>query len=215
MKTVAPNLKTSSKLPVKLLLAICFVISLSGCATHVEVSGTFPKPLSRQYPFTTTLVFNEDFRSYRFENLAPREVSVAVGDTQVQLFQAVSGSMFKGTEVRDLMPESATTDLIFKPTVADVQIAMPYETQLKVFEVWIKYKIELFDHNSELIAAWVMPAYGKTPTRFLKSESDALNQATMVALRDAGANLITSFGKVPQVKAWLATQSAKEAVLTP
>lgn len=188
------------------ILATATALLLCACATHVEVSGTFPKPLSKRYPYTATLVFNEDFRNYRFENLEPKEVSISVGETQVQLFQAVSNSLFKHTDIGNSQPENPRSDLVLVPTVADVQIAMPYETQLKVFEVWIKYKLELFDNEGELISEWTMPAYGKTPTRFLKSESEALNQAAIAALRDAGANLITGFEKIPDVKNWLALQ---------
>lgn len=186
------------------------IFLFSACATHVEISGTFPRPLSKKYPFSATLVLNEDFRNYRFENSEPKELSIAVGSTQVQLFEAVSNSLFQNINISHSIPENPLNDLILVPTVSDVQIAMPYETQLKVFEVWIKYKLELFDQKGELISTWTMPAYGKTPTRFLKSESEALNQATIVALRDAGANLITGFENIPEVRAWL-TIRAPEA----
>ena len=195
------------RLRILLLPVAVTSLLLGGCATHVEVQGTFPQAITQQYPFSVTLVFNDDFRQYRFENLEPREVSVAVGNSQMQLFQIVSNSLFKSTDITHTMPTSISSDLVLVPSVDNVQIAMPYETQLKVFEVWIKYKFELYDKNGDLIAAWMMPAYGKTPTRFLKSESDALNQAAIMTLRDAGANFITKFEKVPRVKAWIANQN--------
>lgn len=199
------NFKPLAALSTLLILLFCTSL-INGCATHVEVTGTFPKPLSKRYPLSTTLVFNESFRNYRFENLSPKEVSVAVGTAQVALFSTVVDSMFENTHISNLIATGGTdTDLILVPSVADVQIAMPHETQLKIFEVWIKYKLELFNQQGELIADWTMPAYGKTPTRFLKSDDDALNQAAIVALRDAGANLITGFAKIPEVGIWLAS----------
>ena len=46
-------------------------------------------------------------------------------------------------------------------------------------------------------------AYGKTPTAFMQSDSDAVNLAAVMALRDAGAHFITSFVRVPGVMSWL------------
>lgn len=201
--------KISTNYALASLLALLLTTCLLGaCATHVQVSGTFPEPLSKQYPYTTILVLDEAFRNYRFENLEPKELSLSVGETQTQLFEMVSNSLFLLTETRNTLPEQPSSDLVLVASVADVQIAMPYETQLNVFEVWIKYKLELLNNKGELITQWAMPAYGKTPSRFLKSESEALNQATIVALRDAGANLISGFEKNHEVKSWLAEQAA-------
>ena len=44
---------------------------------------------------------------------------------------------------------------------------------------------------------WPITAYGKTPTAFLQSDEEAVNLAAVVALRDAGAHFITTFGSTP------------------
>src|SRR5690606_9414731 len=94
-------------------------------------------------------------------------------------------------------------DLILVPSVEEIQVAMPFETQLKVFEVWLKYNISVYDGQGQPVADWIMTAYGKTPSRFLSSDEDALNQAAVVALRDAGARLLVEFRRVPEIHAWL------------
>ncbi len=193
--------------PLLLMSLLLSALLLNGCATHVEVNGTFPEPLNKQLPLSSVVVFDQDFRNYRFENTEGRQVSIAVGQTQVDLFSAVTKSMFKTTTFSDAIPTTTNADLIVVPRVEEVQISMPYQTKLSVFEVWIKYNLQVFDSNGEPIADWIMSAYGKTPTKFLKSASKALNQATMVALRDAGAHFIIGFERVPEIRQWLDTGS--------
>ena len=178
-------------------------LMLSACATHVEVQGSFPPALTHQLPLRALVVFEPTFSSHRFESTEGNEVSIAVGESQVELFTGLAASLFQHNATAASIPTSTEADLILLPRVEDVQISMPNESQLKVFEVWIKYNLQVFDSNSEPIADWIMTAYGKTPTRFLKSDTEALHQASMVALRDAGAHFITGFARVPEIQQWL------------
>ncbi len=190
------------------------VLLLASCATHVELSGTFPTPLNKQLPISSIVVFDQEFSSYRFQNTDGREVSIAVGQTQVDLFTAITKSLFKSTTYTTTMPTAANTDLIIMPKIEDVQISMPYQTKLNVFEVWIKYNLRVFDGSGEAIADWIMSAYGKTPTKFLKSDSEALNQAAIVALRDAGAHFLIAFDRVPEIRRWLDNKNRQTRLST-
>ncbi len=175
----------------------------SACATRVEVAGSFPSALTHQLPLRTVVVFDPAFASHRFESSEGPKVSISVGQIQVELFTGLAASLFQHSSSTTSMPENPQTDLILVPKVEDVQISMPNESQLKVFEVWIKYNLQVFDNTGEPIADWVMTAYGKTPTRFLKSSTNALQQASMIAMRDAGAHFITGFARVPEIQQWL------------
>ena len=191
--------------PLTKLISLCSVLFIvTGCATHVELNSTFPKPLSKPLPLRSVVVFDDDFRNYRFENTEGRDVSITVGQTQVDLFTAITSAMFRETTFANTLPTNAQTDLVVRPKVEDVQISMPFQTKLNVFEVWIKYNMQVFDRDNQPIADWIMSAYGKTPTKFLKSDSEALHQAAVVALRDAGAHFIIGFARVPEIRAWLA-----------
>ncbi len=193
-------------------VTLLFALLLTaGCATHVEVSGSFPAPLTLSLPLNAVVVFDKAFRTHRFESVEGREVSIDVGQTQVDLFTAVSKSMFRETHISDALPTDSNADLILVPKVEDVQISMPYQTKLNVFEVWIKYNLQVYDRNGEPVADWIMSAYGKTPTKFLKSDSEALNQAAIVALRDAGAHFVIGFTRVPEISHWLHNQATRAA----
>lgn len=195
-------------------MVLLSALALTSCATHVEVSGTFPPPLNKQLPISSVVVFDQAFSAYRFENTDGRKVSIAVGQTQVDLFTAITTSLFQSATFTNTMPTATDTDLILVPSVEEVQISMPYQTKLNVFEVWIKYNLQVFDHNGEAIADWIMSAYGKTPTKFLKSNSEALNQASIVALRDAGAHFIIAFDRVPEIRQWLDNKSSQSRLTT-
>lgn len=94
-------------------------------------------------------------------------------------------------------------DLLLSPRVDEFQYAMPRETKVNVFEIWIKYNMRVYTNDGQLIADWIMSAYGKTPTAFMKSKEEALNEAVIMALRDIGASLSLGFSRVPEIRAWL------------
>lgn len=193
------------------LLIVLTLAALAGCATRVEVAGEFPTPVTRRLPVSVTLVLEPAFRAYRLEVSEPSAVSLALGESQAELFRTVAGAMFRELESTDALAPPAATDLILLPRVEDVQIATPTETQLKIFEVWVRYRLYLYDTAGNAIADWPLAAYGKTPSRTLESAGDAFNQAGIMALRDAGAALITGFTQAPGVAAWLAAQGALPA----
>jgi hypothetical protein len=92
------------------------------------------------------------------------------------------------------------------PTVDELQYAIPAHTNVKVYEIWMRYRYELVTNTGEPIADWTMTSYGKTPTAFLQSDEAAVNLAAVIALRDAGANFATNFTQVPAVREWLEQQ---------
>lgn len=197
-------------------LSICMAaLLLTACATHVEVNGAFPEPISKKMPLRSLVVFDPAFSNYVFQSSDGREVSIAVGQTQVELFTAVTESLFAQTTYTTSRPGQSDTDIILVPRIEEVQISMPYLTKLNVYEVWIKYNMQVFDHQGQPVADWIMSAYGKTPTRFLKSASDALHQAAMVALRDAGAHFIIGFGRVPEINEWLRQRGQQDSEIPP
>ena len=69
------------------------------------------------------------------------------------------------------------------------------------------YNIQVFDSDGDILADWLMTSYGKTQDRFMASSEDALNEAAIVALRDAGTRLVIELPRVPEVRAWLAQQT--------
>ena len=106
-------------------------------------------------------------------------------------------------------------DAVLIPEIDELQYAIPTQTHVKVYEIWMRYRFKLVDLNGEPIAEWMMTAYGKTPTAFLLSDTAAVNQAAVMALRDAGANFVLSFSRTPELSEWLTNMSTRSEEVTP
>ena len=88
---------------------------------------------------------------------------------------------------------------VIVPSVKEFQFALPADTRAKVFEIWVKYDLSVRDPKGGEIGHWVFTAYGKTPTAFLTSDEAAIHAASVVALRDAGASMITGLQTMPSI----------------
>ena len=131
------------------------------------------------------------------------------------MWDTVLAGMFRNFVEMQATPGSSVmsqvVDAVLIPHVDELQYAIPTQTHVKVYEIWMRYRFELVTRTGEPIAEWMMTAYGKTPTAFMQSDTSAVNLAAVMALRDAGANFVTSFTRVPELAEWLDTIWPKPA----
>ncbi|MEM6775228.1 MAG: hypothetical protein AAF640_10285 [Pseudomonadota bacterium] len=193
------------------LIGICALI-LAGCSTkEVTVQGTFPAPLIEPLPLTIGVWYEPEFANHEFFDEAKGRAEstwiVKTGEAQVEMWSQLFNRMFATIRPLDARPApelmNPAVDAVLIPRVDELQYAIPAHTNIKVYEIWMRYAFELVTTTGEPIAEWTMTAYGKTPTAFLQSDEEAVRLAGVVALRDAGAHFITSFHKVPEVADWL------------
>jgi hypothetical protein len=203
---------------ISLIVVAVFVLVLNSCGTRAIVIDTdFPAPLVKKVPLTIGVIYSDEFKNHRHEEdsevRGERDWIIETGKAQVALFDQLLNGVFEKIIILEQFPSEIPPDVdaVFSPLVEDLQIAVPKITKINVFEVWIRYNLRMFTPEGEVIADWIMSAYGKTPTRFLKSQAQAVEQATKVALRDGGANFIIGFNKVPEVRRWLEGQDVKNA----
>ena len=90
---------------------------------------------------------------------------------------------------------------VLAPTIEEVQFATPKQTKLDFFEVWIRYRIRLFDTAGNLRTEWPLIGYGKVSGRNHGDEAEALNAAAIWALRDAAAVLAFELREKAQLEA--------------
>ncbi|WP_323846922.1 hypothetical protein [Microbulbifer magnicolonia] len=194
---------------VKITLLVSALLA-TACSHTVHVDGSYPKPVGQQHPLTVGIYLSDDFRNftYREDSEDRDEWNINTGRAQKNLFETVLGSMFTETIALSQYPQQlpGNVELVIVPEIRELQFTMPRETRVNIFEVWIKYDMHAYNPQGESVANWVITAYGKTPTAFLKSQEDALAQAINVALRDAGATLYMGFAKVPELQALLASK---------
>ncbi|WP_243391611.1 hypothetical protein [Pseudohalioglobus lutimaris] len=196
----------------RLLVALLVVALLTGCGpTRVKVEGSFPAPLMEPVPLKLGIWYPEEFATHEFfdEAKSRSESSwvVNTGEAQVSMWDTLLKGMF--TELVPMKGEPSpqqmnpVVDAVLIPFVDELQYAIPQHTNVKVYEIWMRYRFQLVTTSGKPIAEWTMPSYGKTPTAFLRSDQAAVNLAAVMALRDAGANFATSFTRVPDVAAWM------------
>lgn len=206
-------MRSMTSAPEARTLAIAMLLMmLSACGpTKVKVEGNFPDPLMEPVPLTMGVWYPEEFANHEFFDEAKTRAEsgwiVNTGDAQVAMWDKLLAGMFtemvhmKGAPAASQMNPVVNAVLI--PHVDELQYAIPQHTNIKVYEIWMRYRFELVTTSGDPIAEWTMAAYGKTPTAFLRSDEAAVNLAAVMALRDAGANFATSFTRVPEVAAWI------------
>ncbi len=193
---------------VKQVVLLALLSTLWGCTNSLQVQGDLPSPLITAIPQSLGVLYDDEFKNYVYTEKSKDRGKWIIdnGNAQVQLFQKVMPKLFSHVEEIDTLPSAqapAATDLVIHPKVTEFQYSVPRETKFKIFEVWIKYNLTVYDAEGDLVADWIATAYGKTPTAFMQSNEDAMNAAVIVALRDLGANLSLGALRVPEIKAWL------------
>lgn len=197
-----------------LLAASLLLLSACG-AKQVVVQGKFPQPLMSKQPVTLGVFYPEEFRNHEFFDEAKgrndSDWLVKTGEAQVAMWNTLFDGMFERVvfleEAPDVATETPDVDAILIPRVDELQYAIPTHTNIKVYEIWMRYAFDLSAPDGTAIAQWTMTAYGKTPTAFLQSDEAAVNLAAVVALRDAGAHFATLFPTVPDIADWLQSRN--------
>jgi len=193
-----------------LLVTLSMSLLLSSCTSTVDISGHFPSPVIDRLPYSIGVIFNKEFSDYRYieKGEKRKKWEISVGDAQVEMLNVVLKAMFLNMEIKSNFQNTSgnTLDLFFQPNLESFQYNVPYETKGNMFEVWLKYNMKVYDSQGQIIADWVLTAYGKTPSEFFQSEEAALNDAMVIALRDLGAGLSLKFTQVPEINKWLKMQ---------
>ena len=184
-------------------LLLVIAVGTVGCkvSSHVVVDQTFPTVVSSPRPVKAAIVMDQTFRTYHAFPL--ENTDIQFGSAQVDLWGKAFRGLFAQVEVVSARSEaSADTDLFIFPHVHEVQLSTPSQSYLNVYEVWIKYRLDIETPDGVPIDSWFLPAYGKTTDSALLSRTRAIEEATVVALRDAGAKLILDFYRIPAIHVW-------------
>ena len=199
------------KTKITLFSVLIAVIFISGCSStaQVQIDSQFPTVVSKPKPVKAAIVFTEDFKRYIASPNS--KTSIDLGSAQTELLSNAFAGLFNEIEfvsaVSDVTFENA---LVITPSVQEVQVSTPSDTYLNVYEVWIKYSLDIETVSGDQVDSWFMPAYGKTPDSFMLSKTNAIEEAAIIALRDAGAKLLLDFYRIPSVYNRLVTEQISE-----
>ena len=136
------------------IFTLLMVISLTGCQSTLRVHGDFPTPVINRMPLSVGLVYLPDFINYQYTEIGKDrdEWVISLGDAQVKLFNVVVDAMFNDVvQTPTSNFETATSvDLFLQPSLDSFQYNTPNETKGKMFEVWLKYNVKIFDNHNRI-----------------------------------------------------------------
>ena len=180
----------------------------AGCTATASIPADFPTPLVESLPIRVGVRYGEQFSHYQHREQIPsdREWVIDLGSANVALFDSVLGSMFDETQPVDqeigALAAAADLDAVIEPELESYEFSVPIESGDPFFTVWMTYRMRLYSGEGRLIAEWPVRAYGKSPQKLLDSDQ-SLAQATIMAMRDAGAELALEFASQPRIREWL------------
>jgi len=188
-------------------LLIAAMALVAGCTSSVLVDQQFPMVVSKPHELSAVIVMDNKFRNYQARPNSKTKINI--GAAQVDLFSKAFSGLFAQVKVVSSREDAGPdTDLVIIPSVLEIQLSTPTESYLNVYEVWIKYNLDIETADETPIDSWFLPAYGKTPYSSLVSKSTAIEAATIVALRDAGAKLMLDFFRIPAIYGWMLQHTA-------
>lgn len=204
---IGHNMKFLSRMTGLLLVAMAL---LSGCTSNVRVEQEFPAMVAEPRDISVVLVMDHEFRNYKARPNS--KTVIQIGAAHVDLLSKAFSGLFTQVKVVSSKEQAGPeTDLVIIPSVREVQLSTPSESYLNVYEVWIKYNLDIETADGVPIDSWFLPAYGKTPYSYLLSRTRAIEEATVVALRDAGAKLMLDFFRIPAIHGWMQQRLATKA----
>jgi hypothetical protein len=178
-------------------LAVLLLPLAAGCDQALTVPNTFPEPLVEPLPLDIALYLSDEFANYRYrENVAgDSKWDIDIGKANVALFESVSRRLFRSATRVSSRPEGAAAagfNIIIEPSVAAFEFSLPSQSATEQYSVWIRYSVKVFRPDGELITSWNISAYGESGSTLLRP-ARSMQEATIVALRDAAATLAVSF----------------------
>ena len=136
----------------RLLLLLTTLLILAGCSSSasVQIDRNFPSVLAKPKPIAASIVLTEEFSNYIAQ---PNDKTVIdLGSAQVQVMKNAFAGLFNKVEFATTADQITTDNgLIITPSVREVQVSTPSDNYLNVFEVWIKYNLDIADSNGDPI----------------------------------------------------------------
>ena len=188
------------------LLGVLAGTYLVGCASVVTVEAEFPAPVVETLPVRIGLIFDEALTDYEYYEKIPQQATwtIYLGSANETMLGGLFDTMFVETRAVDAVPLTPTDlynlDGVLRTELEKFEFEVPISKRDEFVEVWMQYRLTLYEPDGALVVEWPVSGYGKSETG--KNER-ALHRATVVAMREVGAAISTRFAEQPQIEYWL------------
>lgn len=171
---------------------------LAGCGTtQFEAQPAIPPPLVERIPVVVGVYLSPEFREkvYR-EDRDGGDVAIAIGKAQSEGFMRLMTAMFERAVPVSSPGAGAATDPairgVIEPVLEDFAFVTPADSGTDVYAVSLRYRVNGYKPDGQFTESWTFTGYGAAASgSILGIGTEALQKATQLALRDAGARLAT------------------------
>jgi hypothetical protein len=199
--------KVTARRSVRRLVPLA-LLALAACGgASVSVPPNLPVPVVNRIPLTMGIYLADDLRSYiHHEALETGDWRIEFGPVQDLMFNNLLQGMFDGVRpIQEPTAPGGEADGVLVPSIQEVQFSTPEQTRSDYFEVWVRYRFELYDRDGQVVGDWPLTAYGKANAGNygMNSREPALQAAALAAMRDAMAFFTVQFRTIPVVQTWM------------
>jgi SAM-dependent methyltransferase len=174
------------------------LVLLAGCGTtQFEAQPAIPAPLVERIPVVVGVYLSPEFREkvYR-EDRDGGDVAIAIGKAQSEGFMRLMTAMFERAVPVSSPEAGAGTDPairgVIEPVLEDFAFVTPADSGTDVYAVSLRYRVNGYKPDGQFTESWTFTGYGAAASgSMLGIGTEALQKATQLALRDAGARLAT------------------------
>jgi hypothetical protein len=199
-------------------MCLALLALLAGCGTtEFEARPTIPTPLVAKIPVVIGVYMAPEYREkvYR-EEREGADVAIALGKGQSEGFMRLMDAMFLRVVPVTSTDAGARTDPairgVLEPVLEDVAFVTPTDSGADVYAVSLKYRVNGYKPDGQFTDSWTFTGYGAAAVgNLLGIGTDALQQATQLAMRDAGARLATELREQAIVRGLLPADSSAPA----
>jgi len=181
--------------------------ALCGCASSVVVESEFPTPLVEPLPVSVGLIFGPELHDYIYTEDIPDQSTwtITLGDANIAMLGPLFDTMFSETREVPELPlspaDQRSLDGVLRPMLEKFEFDVPIGERDQFVEVWMQYKLSLYEPDGDVVTEWPVTGYGKA--ELSHNREDAVRKAAVVAMREVGATISTQFASQPQVTYWL------------
>jgi hypothetical protein len=190
------------------------MITVAGCSQSMTVQTGFPTPVLEPLPLVVGIRYPDSLTDFVHQEAPPLEAewTIRLGAANQLLFDKLFGAMFVETVVLDQEADVAAhpeLDAVIEPTLEEFEFSLPRQSQTDQYAVWLRYNVRVYTPDGELISNWPVTAYGQVGAKKLGAEK-SMQQATVLAMRDAAANIAVGFINAPGIKDKLLPQTSDD-----
>jgi hypothetical protein len=185
---------------------ILAVLSLTaGCGGSVTIEDAFPQPLVERLPLRVALDFPPSLLNYTHTETVEGggEWTLRLGPASERMLDVAFNGMFLTTRrvesAASAAAEMPDLDATISVAIEGVEISLPQQSGTDQYAVWIRYTLDVYDRDGELLHRWPVSAYGQSRKEGL-SGAKSMRRAVLLALRDAEAEIVVGFAEQPVLR---------------